>query len=195
MHMPEEEPGTRRAAVAALPVAAAALVYLWARWCFGGSAPPPSSFALAGGAVLVLGAAVAYFVPVRGAGGLFGALFLALGLLSTVAVVEGTAARGETATCLVREVHTKVEASFGEGGAERTVYRLDLNCPGGYPDELRDAPSSVSRGAEIRVAYDARRRLSPVPAGEGPPWKAGLTAVLLLGLSTLLAARRRLPLT
>ncbi|GAA0288728.1 hypothetical protein GCM10010302_28850 [Streptomyces polychromogenes] len=195
MGMPEEEPGRGRAAVAVLPVAAAALVYVWARWCFGGSAPPPSSLALAGGAVLVLGAAVAYFVPVRGAGGLFGALFLALGLLSTVAVVEGTAARGETATCTVREVRTKAEPSFGEGGADRTVYRLELDCPGGYPDELKDAPASFSRGARVRVAYDARRRLSPVLAGDGSPWKPALTAVLLLGLSTLLAARRRLPRT
>ncbi|MFF4367026.1 hypothetical protein [Streptomyces sp. NPDC001594] len=189
--MTEEEPGARRPAAMALPAVAAACVYAWARWCFGGSAAPSATFAVAGGAVLLLGAAVAYFAAVRGAGGLFGALLLALGLLSTVAATEQAAARGAVAACVVRESRAEVEASFGEGGAEKTVYRLALDCPGGYPAELKDAPSAEPRGGEVRVAYDPRRRVSPAPAGEGPPWQAALTALLLLALCTVLAAARR----
>ncbi|MFJ8159779.1 hypothetical protein ACIRBY_02490 [Streptomyces sp. NPDC096136] len=191
--MQEEEPRGWRPAVAALPAAAAALVYAWARWCFGGAAPPSPAVAVAGGAVLVLGASAAYALSVRGAGGLFGALFLALGLLSTVAATERTAARAETATCVVREVHAETEASFGEGGAEKTVYRLALDCPGGRPGELKDAPSPLSRGAEVRIAYDPRGRLSAVPAGAARPWKPALSALLLLALAAVLAAHRRRP--
>lgn len=189
----EEEPRGRRSAVAALPAAAAALVCAWTRWCSVGAAPPSPTVAVAGGAVLVLGASLTYAVSVRGAGGLFGALFLALGLLSTVVATERTAARAETATCVVREVHAETEASFGEGGAERTVYRLALDCPGGYPTELKDAPSPLSRGAEVRIAHDPRRRLSPVPAGAAAPWKPALSALLLLALATAPAANRRRP--
>ncbi|MFH7595662.1 hypothetical protein WDV06_11250 [Streptomyces racemochromogenes] len=188
--MAEGEARERRFGGVVLPTAAAALVYGWARWCFGGSAPPSPTVAVAGGAVLVLGAPVAYFLCARGAGGLFGALFLALGLLATVAATEQAAARGAVATCVVREARAETEASFGEGGAERTVYRLALDCPGGYPAELKDAPSAVPRGAEVRVAHDPRRRVSPARAGGASPWKAALTAAFLLGLSTALAAGR-----
>ncbi|MEU8437936.1 hypothetical protein AB0F18_34580 [Streptomyces sp. NPDC029216] len=187
--MTQEEPQVRWLG-AAVPAVAAVLVYAWARWCFGGSEAPSATVALVGGAALVLGAAAVYLLPVRGAGGLFGALFLALGLLSIVVAVEQTAVRGEVAVCVVREVHTKVEPSFGEGATEKTVHRLALDCPGGYPDELKDAPPSVSRGAELRIAYDAGRRVSPAVAGATSPWKPALSALLLLGLSTVLAAGR-----
>ncbi|MEW1638467.1 hypothetical protein AB0469_30975 [Streptomyces sp. NPDC093801] len=191
--MQEEGTHGRWSAVAALPAAAAALVYAWARWCSVGAAPPSPTVAVAGGAVLVLGASPAYAVSVRGACGLFGALFLALGLLSTAAATERTAARAETATCVVREVRAETEASLGEGGAEKTVYRLALDCPGGYPGELKDAPSPLSRGAEVRIAHDPRRRLSPVPAGAAGPWEPALSALLLLTSATVLAAHRRRP--
>lgn len=93
--MPGAEPQVWRLA-ALVPVAAAAAVYAWAHWCYGGASAPSGTVALAGGAVLVIGGSVAYFALVRGSGSLFGALFLALGLLLTVTAADQAASRGRS---------------------------------------------------------------------------------------------------
>ncbi|MEV6734862.1 MULTISPECIES: hypothetical protein [unclassified Streptomyces] len=191
--MPGAEPQVWRLA-ALVPVAAAAAVYAWAHWCYGGTSAPSGTVALAGGAVLVIGGSVAYFALVRGSGSLFGALFMALGLLLTVTAADQAASRGEVALCVVRDVQARVQGSAGEGApAEKTVYRHVLNCPGGYPDELGDDRRIAAAGAELRVAYDSRHRVSPAPEGANSPWTAGLWAVALLAMSTLLAAVGRGP--
>lgn len=191
--MPETEPQVRRLA-APLPVVAALAVYAWAHWCYAGTTPPSGAVAVAVGAVLVVGAPVAYFALVGGSGALFGALFLTLGLLLTVATADQAAVRGESATCVVRDVRTTVQTSMGEGGpAEKTLYRHVLDCPGGYPDEIGDDRRIASVGAEIRVAYDSRHRASPAVDGENSPWTAASCALALLAMSTALAAVRRGP--
>ncbi|MFF4850766.1 hypothetical protein [Streptomyces sp. NPDC001194] len=186
--MPEAEPRVSGRA-ALVPVVAAAALYGWAHWCYAGASAPSAAVALAGGAVLIVGAAVLYFVCVGGSRSLFGALFLALGLLLTVAATDQAASRAEVAPCVVREVREQKTSSAGEGlPGERTVYRHVLNCPGGYPDELTDGRRLASAGGEVRVAYDPRRRVSPAAEGAGSPWAAGLGAVVLLALSALVAA-------
>ncbi|MEV6578791.1 hypothetical protein AB0M92_11600 [Streptomyces sp. NPDC051582] len=186
--MSEVEPKVWRLA-ALVPVVAAAAVYGWARWCYAAASAPSDGVALVGGAVLVLGASVVYFACVRGSRSLFGALFLALGLLLTVTATDQAQSRAEVAPCVVREVKEQVTSSAGEGPPNsRTVYRHLLNCPGGYPDELTEERRLAAAGGEIRVAYDPRRRVSPAPEGEGSSWTAGLGAVVLLVLSTLVAA-------
>ncbi|MFE5771609.1 hypothetical protein ACFQ7O_24970 [Streptomyces sp. NPDC056485] len=186
--MSEVEPKVWRLA-ALVPVVAAAALYGWARWCYAAGSAPSAGVALVGGAVLVLGAPVVYFVCVRGSRSLFGALFLALGLLLTVTATDQAQSRAEVTSCVVREVREQVTSSAGEGPPNsRTVYRHMLDCPGGYPDELTQERRLAAAGGEIRVAYDPRHRVSPAPEGEGPSWTAGLGAVALLVLSTLVAA-------
>ncbi|MEV6956901.1 hypothetical protein [Streptomyces sp. NPDC051183] len=190
--MPEAEPRVRGLAPV-VPAVAAAAAYGWARWCFAGTSAPSSTVALVVGAMLVVGASAVYFALAGGSGGFFGALFLAMGLLLTVAATEQAQARSAVATCAVREVRTEVQRSFGEGGTDKTTYLLALDCPGGYPDELKDDRAVAPKGAEIRVAYDPRRRLSPQVQGGSSPWKPAVSAALLLAFSTLLAAVRRAP--
>ncbi|MER6775844.1 MULTISPECIES: hypothetical protein [unclassified Streptomyces] len=186
--MSEAEP--RVSGLAALvPVASAAALYGWARWCYAGASAPSGTVALAGGAVLIVGASVLYFVCVGGSRSLFGALFLALGLLLTMAATDQAASRAEVAPCVVREVQERKTSSAGEGlPGERIVYRHVLDCPGGYPDELTDGRRLAAAGGEIRVAYDPRHRVSPAPEGGSSPRAAGLGAVVLLALSALVAA-------
>ncbi|WP_327280450.1 hypothetical protein [Streptomyces sp. NBC_01205] len=191
--MSEDEPRVRRLA-ALVPVVAAAAVYGSAQWCYTGASAPSGTVALVGGAVLVVGAPVVYFACVSGSGSVFGALFLALGLLLTATATDQAAARGEVAPCVVRDVETRVQSPAGEGApGPKTAYRHLLDCPGGYPDELRGDRRIADKGAEIRVAYDARHRVSPAVEGENSPWPAGSCAVALLALSTLLAAAGRGP--
>ncbi|MFJ4318027.1 hypothetical protein ACIP46_22520 [Streptomyces lavendulae] len=183
-----------RTAAVALPGLAAGAVYGWASWCFAGSSAPSGAVALAGGAVLVLGVCAAYSVLVGGTGGLFGALLLALGLLLAVAAADQAAARTAAATCAVREVRTRIQSSAGEGAPpNRTVYRFELDCPGGYPAELKEDRPVAERGQRIRVAFDPAHRVSPELQGRTRPWKAGLWGAALLGLSTVIAWAKRRP--
>ncbi|MFI6144665.1 hypothetical protein [Streptomyces sp. NPDC051109] len=76
---------------------------------------PSGTVALAGGAVLVVGASVVYFACVGGSRSVFGALFLALGLLLTVTAADQAAARAEVAPCVVRGVQERKASSAGEG--------------------------------------------------------------------------------
>ncbi|MGR4878333.1 hypothetical protein ACIPUC_02705 [Streptomyces sp. LARHCF249] len=179
---------------AGLPAVAAAAVYGWAHWCYAGPASPPAAVAVAGGMALLVGACAAYGLIVGGSGGLFGGLLLAVGLLVTVAAADQTAARAESATCVVREVHTRLQESFGEGAPpQKTVYRLELDCPGGYPDAFADDRAVAAVGEEVRVAYDPQRRVSPALEGETSPWRAVVCAVILLAASTVIASRRPAP--
>ncbi|MEV7525126.1 hypothetical protein [Streptomyces sp. NPDC091371] len=175
---------------AALPGAAAAAVLAWTYWCFTAPSAPSTTVAVTGVAVLLLAACAVYFVRVGGSGGFFGTLFLGLGLLATVATADQTAARGEVAACVVREVRATDQHSVGEGPAEKTLYRLGLDCPGGYPTEVKDGPEAAV-GAEIRVTYDPDRRVDPSVEGGTSPWTTGLSALLLLAAATGLAGRRR----
>ncbi|MEV7723537.1 hypothetical protein AB0P15_02235 [Streptomyces sp. NPDC087917] len=184
----------RGTTAAALPVAAAAAVYGWSHWCFAGATAPSTAVAVPIGAVLIAGATTACFRLVGGNAGFFGALLLALGLLTTVAVADRVAVRGEVADCAVVEVHGKPQASFGEGGPPtRTVYRHVLRCPGGYPSELKDDHRLAAPGGRLRVAYDPDRRVSPEVEGARSPWAPLLLALALLGAATALAARRPPP--
>ncbi|WP_406186947.1 hypothetical protein [Streptomyces sp. NBC_01006] len=190
--MPEAEPRVRGLA-ASVPVVAAAALYGWAHWCYADASAPSGTVALAGGAVLVVGASVVYFACVGGSRSVFGALFLALGLLLTVTATDQAAARAEVALCAVRDVQEQKTSSAGEGlPGERIVYRHVLNCPGGYPDELTGDRRIAAAGGEIRVAYDPRHRVSPALEGANSPWAAGLGAVVLLALSALLAGVGRI---
>lgn len=186
------EPGAgSRVAGAALVVIAAVVVYGWARWCFGGTSAPSTTVAVGVGAILVVGAGAGYLRLVGGNAGVFGAILLALGLLTAVALADRTAVRGEVADCVVSEVHEKTEGSSGEGGpTPRTVYRHVVSCPGGYPSELKDDRQLAPKGGRIRVAYDPGRRVSPEPEGARPPWAPLLLALGLLGGATALAAHR-----
>ncbi|THA56558.1 hypothetical protein [Streptomyces sp. A1136] len=83
-------------------------------------------------------------------------------MLLAVAAADQAAERPAAATCAVREVHTKVRGSAGDGAPpERTVYRFVLGCPGGYPAELKEDRAVAAVGARIRVAYDPAHRVSP----------------------------------
>ncbi|WP_329376178.1 hypothetical protein OG625_01615 [Streptomyces sp. NBC_01351] len=175
---------------AALPAVAAAVVFAWAYWCFTSSSAPSTTVAVAGVAILLCAACTVYFARVGGSGGFFGTLFLALGLLATVATADQTTARGEVATCVVREVQAKDQHAHGEGSATKTLYRLALTCPGGYPAEVKDAPRAAV-GAEIRVSYDPERRVTPSVEGETSPRTTALWALILLAACTGLAGRRR----
>ncbi|MFD7097383.1 hypothetical protein [Streptomyces xanthophaeus] len=180
--------GKIRWACTALPAVAAAAVSGWAAWCFAGSAPPPAAVAFAGGAVLLAAACTAYWFLVGGPGGFFGALLLAMGLLLAVTAVEQATARAEVADCVVGQVRTEVQGSFGEGAPSgKTVYRFALRCPGGYPAELKDDRPVAAEGEAVRVAYDPGRRASPALEGGTAPWPAALSALLLLGLGTVIA--------
>ncbi|MFD3696983.1 hypothetical protein ACFWUZ_12655 [Streptomyces sp. NPDC058646] len=173
---------------AVLPAVAAAAVSGWAYWCFAAPAPPPGPVAVAGGVLLAAGACAAYWVRVRGSGGFFGALLLGMGLLLTVAAVEQATARGAVATCVVEEVRTRIQESFGEGAPPtKTLYRHVLRCPGGYPAELKGDRPVAAEGEEVRVAYDPGRRVSPEREGQTTPVRAVVGAVLLLALSTVIA--------
>lgn len=184
----------RRVVTAVLPVPAAAAVYGWASWSFAGSSAPSGAPALVGGVVLVLGGCAAYFVLVGGAGGFFGALLLSLGMLLAVAAADQAAERPAAVTCAVREVHTKVQGSAGDGAPpERTVYRLVLGCPGGYPAELKEDRAVAAVGARVRVAYDPAHRVSPELEGETAPWKAAAWAAALIALSATIAWAKRGP--
>ncbi|MFJ6798007.1 hypothetical protein [Streptomyces sp. NPDC091268] len=175
-----------------LPALAAALLFAWACWCYGASPPVATAPAVAVGGAVLVGACAAYSVLVGGSGGLFGALFLALGLLLTVTAADQAASRGSTATCVVGEVHTKVEHSAGEGSpGPKKVYRLVLRCPGGYPAELKEDRPVAAAGEEVRVAYDPRRRVAPAVEGGASPWAAAVCAVLLLALCTVIASAKR----
>ncbi|MFB0629729.1 hypothetical protein [Streptomyces sp. AB3(2024)] len=186
-------PGWRLATVA-LPGLAAGAVYAGASWCYAASSAPSGAVAVVGGAVLILGVCTAYSVLVGGAGGLFGALLLSLGLLLAVAAADQAAARTAAATCAVREVHIRVQDSAGEGAPPtRTVYRLVLDCPGGYPAELKEDRPVAARGERIRVAFDPAHRVSPELEGRTRPWKAGLWSAALIGLSTVIAWAKRRP--
>ncbi|MFF1921352.1 hypothetical protein ACFVW8_12365 [Streptomyces sp. NPDC058221] len=167
---------------------AAVSVYGWAHWCFAGPAAPPAGLAVAGGALLVAGTSAAYFALVSGSRGLFGALFLAAGLLACAAVADRATARGEVATCAVRDVRTEHLASYGEGGPPgATVYRLALRCPGGYPTLLKANRALAPVGGTVRVAYDREHRVSPAPEGGTSPWRPALWAATLLAAGTALA--------
>ncbi|MFC6982321.1 hypothetical protein [Streptomyces cirratus] len=173
---------------------AAGGVYGWASWCYGASSAPSGAVALVGGAVLVLGSCAAYFVLVGGSGGFFGGLLLSLGMLLTVAAADQAAARPATATCAVREVHTKVQQSAGDGAPPaRTVYRFALGCPGGYPAELKEDRAVAAVGEEIRVAYDPAHRVSAELEGRTAPWKPAAWAAALLALSATIAWAKRAP--
>ncbi|MEU9254441.1 DUF3592 domain-containing protein [Streptomyces sp. NPDC048270] len=188
--MAETEPREGRLA-AGLPAVAAGAVYGWAHWCFAGPAPPPTAVAWVGAVVLLVAACAGYVVAVGGSGSVFGGLLLAVGLLLTVAAADQTASRAESATCVVREVERRLQSSSGEGAPPaKTVYRLALDCPGGYPDELKDDRAVAEAGQEVRVAYDPRRRASPALEGTASPWRAVVWAVLLLAVSTVIAGRR-----
>ncbi|RSS78268.1 hypothetical protein [Streptomyces sp. WAC06614] len=174
-----------------LPAAAAGLVHGWSWWCLSADSAPPGPVALVGGAVLVLGAAVAYGALRGGSGGVFGALAVAVGLLAVVAAADRAAARPDRALCVVRQIEERGSHTAGEGApASRTVYRHVLTCPGGYPTELKEDHAVARAGGEIEVAYDARRRVSPVLVGDTSPWPAFLCAALLLAFATLVATRR-----
>ncbi|MEU9006768.1 hypothetical protein [Streptomyces sp. NPDC048551] len=192
--MPGTDRLVRGLGTAALPALAAAAVYGWTAWCFGSSAAPSDTVAVAVGAVLLLGACSGYFALVGGTGGFFGALLLSLGLLLTVTAADQAASRPAVAACAVREVRTKAEDSAGEGSPPtRTVYRLLLDCPGGYPAELKEGRAVAGKGDTVRVAYDPRRRISPELEGRTKPWTAGLWAVPLLALSATIAWLKRGP--
>ncbi|MFG2617153.1 hypothetical protein ACGFXC_05980 [Streptomyces sp. NPDC048507] len=192
--MPATDRVTGGLAVAALPAFAAAALYAWTAWCFGSPAAPPDAVAVVGGAVLLLGACSGYFALVGGSGGFFGALLLSLGLLLTVTAADQAASRPAVADCAVREVETKAEHSAGEGSPPtRTVYRLLLDCPDGYPAELKEGRAVAGKGDTVRVAFDPRRRISPEVAGRTTPWTAGLWALALLALSATIAWLKRGP--
>ncbi|MEU7062362.1 DUF3592 domain-containing protein [Streptomyces sp. NPDC046161] len=184
----------RRAGTALLPWGAAGGVYGWASWCYGGSSAPSGAVALVGGAVLVLACCAVYGVLVGGTGGFFGALLLSLGMLLTVAAADQAASRPATATCAVREVHTKVQHSSGEGAPPtRTVYRFVLGCPDGYPAELKEDRAVAAVGDEVKVAYDPARRVSAELEGRTTPWKSAAWAAALLALSMTVAWAKQAP--
>ncbi|RFU87951.1 hypothetical protein DY218_04120 [Streptomyces triticagri] len=188
-------PGVRRivlrGAATLLPASAAVAVYAWTHWSMAGSSssPPSTTVAVTVGLAGGVGALLAYVRLRADSGGLFGALFLAMALLAAVAAADATAARSGTAVCVVREVSSSEQHSSGEGGPpSKTVHRIKLRCPGGYPTELRDDRVVAAKGEEIRVAYDPRRRVSPEAAGRSTPWGAAVVTLGLTALSTLLAA-------
>ncbi|MEU6867533.1 hypothetical protein ABZ924_30575 [Streptomyces sp. NPDC046876] len=189
----DTDTGTRRSlGAAALPAVAAVLTFGWAWWGLAGGSPLPSPVALVGGAVLVLGSAIAYFVLAGGSGGLFGALLLAAGLLLTVTAADQSAARPDEALCVVRAIDAREQASYGEGAPPgRTVYRHELQCPGGDPGEIKTDHHIAEVGGEVRIAHDRRHRVSPVVAGTNSPWTPAAWAVAVLALSTVIGGWRR----
>ncbi|AXE25007.1 hypothetical protein C0216_17520 [Streptomyces globosus] len=192
--MAEERRGgsARRWAGVATCAAGPAALYGWAHWCFSAEAAPSGAPALAGGAVLAAAVAVAHLVLVGGARGVFGSLLLALAMLAAVTAADRAAARPETAVCTVRAVDSTQQDSFGDGAPPpRTLHRLTLDCPGGYPDVLEDDRIAAPAGEEVRVAYDPRRRVAPEVEGMATPLVPGLWSVLLLALAVLIAASRR----
>ncbi|KOV65522.1 hypothetical protein [Streptomyces sp. MMG1121] len=189
-----EDIGTRpRWLAAALPGAAAAALYAWAHWCLVSASAPSTGVAVVAGAVLVGCACAVYFALVSGSGGLFGALFLAIGPLMVAATADQLVQRTASATCVVRAVHDRKIAAFGEDGIAKTVYRLALDCPGGYPTEINSDRRIASEGRRVHVAYDPRHRVAPIAGEPNTPWKPGVGAVVLLLAATAFAARRRVP--
>lgn len=186
------EPRTgSRTAGAVFVVITASVVYGWAWWSLGGAAAPSMTVAVVVGAVMLVAAGVGYLRLVPGSAGVFGAIFLVLGLLTLVALGDRTAVRGAVADCVVSEVHEKTQVSSGEGAPPpRTVYRHVLSCPDGYPSELKGDRRLAPQGGRIRVAYDPGRRVSPEVEGSGTPWAPLLLALGLLGASVALAGRR-----
>ncbi|MFK0255092.1 hypothetical protein [Streptomyces sp. NPDC090445] len=179
-------------AAAAGPLLAAGSVYGWAHWCFTGASAPSAGTALAGGGTLIALLCAVYWTAVAGTRGFFGAVALALGLLATVAAADRVAVRSEVALCVVRAVDSTVRQSYGEGGpGPKTVHRHTLDCPGGYPSELKDDRRAAPVGGEVRVAYDPRRRVAPEAEGRTSPWGSALSAALLLAAATVIAASRR----
>ncbi|MFD3543053.1 hypothetical protein ACFWUQ_26650 [Streptomyces sp. NPDC058662] len=179
---------------AAVPVAAAAAVYGWAHWSLGASGPA-TAVAVTGGILLLAAACAAYAVLAGGgSGGFFGALILAVALLLTVAAADQAASRTAAATCVVTTLHTTVQSPPGDAAPPaKTVYRLELRCPGGYPTELKDDRPHAAAGHRIQVAYDPARKVAPAVAGTTTPWRAGLWAAALLLLSTVIALNSRRP--
>ncbi|CAL9354916.1 hypothetical protein SUDANB120_00541 [Streptomyces sp. enrichment culture] len=192
--MAEEGRGgaARRWAGVATCAAGPAALYGWAHWCFSAEAAPSGALALSGGAVLAACGAVTHLLLVGGARGVFGSLLLALAMLAAVAAADRAAARPATAACTVRSVDSRSQDSFGEGAPPpRTLHRLTLDCPGGYPDVLEDDRIAAPAGEEVRVAYDPRRRVAPEVEGTATPLVPALWSALFLALAVLIAASRR----
>ncbi|RII20754.1 hypothetical protein DSC45_02820 [Streptomyces sp. YIM 130001] len=193
-------PGVRRivvrGAATLLPVSAVLAVYAWTHWSLAGSSasPPPTAVAVVVGLVIGVGSMVVCFRLRPDNGGCFGALFLAMALLATVAAADARATRSGEAVCVVREATSREQGSHGEGGPPtRTVHRVELRCPGGYPTALKDDKAMASKGEKIRVAYDPRRQVSPEIAGRSTPWGAFVATLVLTAITTLLAAWPRKP--
>lgn len=183
-----------RTAGVVLVVVAAAVVFGWACWCFGGTLAPSMTVGVVVGAVVLGVAWVGYLRLVGGSAGVFGAFLLVLGLLTVVALADRTVSRGAVADCVVSEVYEKTQVSSGEGAPPpKTVYRHVLSCPDGYPSELKGDRRLAPQGGRIQVAYDPGRRVSPEVDDAGTPWAPLLLALGLLGGSTALAGRRRAP--
>ncbi|KQX52886.1 MULTISPECIES: hypothetical protein [unclassified Streptomyces] len=181
--------GVRSWGVTALPAAAAALLYAWSAWSFGGASAPSTTVAVSVGGAAVLAAGVAYYRLVDGAAGLFGALALVAALLLTVAAADRAAGRGAVADCVVVKVAEENSTSVGEGGGTRVQYVHALRCPGGYPSSLSEDHRLAPDGGKVRVAYDPGRRVDPAVEGSRVPWRQGILAVLLLAAATAGARR------
>ncbi|MFF1506069.1 hypothetical protein [Streptomyces sp. NPDC058326] len=185
-----ESSGNIRAwGIVALPAACAAALYAWSAWCFGSESAPSTTVAVSVGGAAILAAAVAYFLLVDGAMGLFGALALVGGLLLTVATADQAASRGAVAECVVVKVRAEERTSVGEGGATTVVYHHTLRCPGGYPSTVTEDHRAAEDGGEVRVAYDPRRRVAPALEGSTSPLRQAVLAVLLLAAATAGARR------
>ncbi|MEF2526483.1 MULTISPECIES: hypothetical protein [Streptomyces] len=182
----------RRWAGLATCAAGPAALYGWAHWCFSAEAAPSGTLALAGGAVLAAAVAGAHLLLVGGARGVFGSLLLALAMLAAVTAADRAAARPRTAVCTVRSVDSTPQDSFGEGAPRpRTLHRLTLDCPGGYPDVLEDDRIAAPAGEEVRVSFDPLRRVAPEVEGTATPLVPALWSALFLALAVLIAASRR----
>ncbi|NXY98158.1 hypothetical protein HYE82_28070, partial [Streptomyces sp. BR123] len=174
------------------PLLAAGAVYGWAHWCFTGASAPSAGIALAGGGTLIALLCAVYWTAVAGTRGFFGAVALALALLAAVAAADRVAARSEVALCVVRAVESTVQQSYGEGApGPKTVHRHTLDCPGGYPSELKDDRRAAPVGSEVRVAHDPRRRVAPEAEGRTSPWGSALSTAVLLAVATVIAASRQ----
>ncbi|MFD3571317.1 hypothetical protein [Streptomyces sp. NPDC058667] len=185
----ESSENIRAWGVVALPAVCAAALYAWSAWCFGGASAPSTTVAISVGGAAILAAAVAYFLLVDGAIGLFGALALVGGLLLTVAAADQAASRGAVAACVVVEVREEERTQVGEGGATTVVYHHTLRCPGGYPSTVTEAHRAAPDGGEVRVAYDPRQRVAPALEGSSSPLRQAVLAMLLLAAATAGARR------
>ncbi|MGW0608639.1 hypothetical protein [Streptomyces sp. NPDC002644] len=175
----------RRWTAVLIPPCTAVAVHGWAFWFYSSSGLPLSAGIAVGGA-LMLAAAIAYTVLVKGVGCFFGVLLTALALFAAVTAAERGTPRAVAVDCAVTEATGGSREPGTDGPAVPDRHFLTLKCPGGHPAKITTV-QEYGAGDRVRITYDPERRVAPKAEGEPAPWFIGVLALVMLAVASLIA--------